>query len=91
VFCKVDGEPLHPERVSREFARRIERWKLPELTLHGLRHTWATFALTADVHPKVVQQGLGHVTIGITLGVYSHVTAGTIAATTSSSSWMRRS
>ncbi|HUP73005.1 MAG TPA: site-specific integrase [Acidimicrobiales bacterium] len=76
VFCKVDGDPLHPERVSREFLRRIERWKLPPLTLHGLRHTWATLALKAGVHPKVVQERLGHATIGITLGVYSHVTAG---------------
>jgi integrase len=76
VFCKVDGEPLHPERVSRELLRRIERWKLAPLTLHGLRHTWATLALKAGVHPKVVQERLGHATIGITLGTYSHVTAG---------------
>jgi integrase len=46
------------------------------LTLHGLRHTWATLALQAGVHPKVVQERLGHATIGITLGPYSHVTAG---------------
>jgi integrase len=76
VFCKVDGNPLHPERVSRELARRIERWKLAPLTLHGLRHTWATLALKAGVHPKVVQERLGHANIGITLGTYSHVTAG---------------
>ena len=76
AFTRVDGEPLHPERVSREFQRRIERWKLTPLTLHGLRHTWATLALQAGVHPKVVQERLGHATIGITLGTYSHVTAG---------------
>jgi integrase len=76
VFCKVDGEPLHPERVSREFDRRVERWDLPKLTLHGLRHTWATLALKAGVHPKVVQERLGHSTIGTTLGIYSHVTEG---------------
>jgi integrase len=76
VFTKVDGEALHPERVSREFTRRIERWGLPTLTLHGLRHTWATLALKAGVNAKVVQERLGHATIGITLGTYSHVTAG---------------
>jgi integrase len=76
VFTKVDGEPLHPERVSREFDRRVERWELPKLTLHGLRHTWATLALKAGVHPKVVQERLGHSTIGTTLGIYSHVTEG---------------
>src|SRR5205814_6978619 len=76
AFCKIDGASLHPERVSREFLRRIDRWDLPPLTLHGLRHTWATLALRAGVHPKVVQERLGHATIAITLGIYSHVTAG---------------
>jgi integrase len=28
------------------------------------------------VHPKVVQERLGHPTIGVTLDIYSHVTAG---------------
>lgn len=75
VFCKVDGYPFQPERVSREFDRRVLRWGLPKLTLHGLRHTWATLALQAGVHPRVVQERLGHSTIGITLDTYSHVTA----------------
>ena len=73
---KVDGSPLHPERVSREFDRRVQRWELPKLTLHGLRHTWATLALQTGVHPRVVQERLGHSTIGITLDTYSHVTQG---------------
>jgi integrase len=76
VFCLPDGQPYHPERVSREFDRRVQRWALPRLTLHGLRHTWATLALRAGVHPKVVQERLGHSTIGITLGTYSHVSVG---------------
>lgn len=74
VFCKVDGDPLHPERFSREFDRRVARWELPKLTLHGLRHTWATLALQAGVHPKVVSERLGHANISITLDTYSHVT-----------------
>jgi integrase len=74
IFAKATGEPLHPERVSREFDRRVERWDLPKLTVHGLRHTWATLALAAGVHPKVVQERLGHTTIGITLDLYSHTT-----------------
>jgi integrase len=46
---------------------------LPVIPLHALRHTWATLALTAGVHPKVVQERLGHATISITLDTYSHV------------------
>jgi integrase len=37
-FRQDTGEALHPERVSREFDRRVERWDLPRITLHGPRH-----------------------------------------------------
>jgi integrase len=74
IFPKVTGEPLHPERVSREFDRRVERSNLPHLTLHGLRRTYATVALAAGVHPKVVQERLGHSVIAVTLDLYSHTT-----------------
>lgn len=74
AFTLVDGSPIHPERFSREFDRRIERWKLPRIRLHDLRHTWATLALQAGVHPKVVSERLGHAGVNITLDTYSHVT-----------------
>ena len=45
---------------------------LPKIRLHDLRHTHATLALEAGVHPKVVQERLGHATIAITLDTYSH-------------------
>ena len=74
LFTCVDGSPVHPERFSREFDRRIARWSLPRIRLHDLRHTWATLALQSGIHPKVVSERLGHAGIGITLDVYSHVT-----------------
>lgn len=49
------------------------RHRLPPIPLHGLRHTWATLALQMDVHPRVVQERLGHSNIAITLQTYSHV------------------
>ncbi len=73
VFCRVDGEPLHPERFSRSFAERVRQLGLPKIRLHDLRHGWATMALAAGVHPKVVQERLGHASISITLDTYSHV------------------
>jgi integrase len=59
--------------VSASFVRRVSAYGLPRLTLHGLRHTWATLALEQGIHPRVVQERLGHSTIAITLGIYSHV------------------
>jgi integrase len=42
--------------------------------VHDLRHSAATLALEAGVHPKIVQAMLGHSRIGTTLDRYSHVT-----------------
>lgn len=74
IFTKVDGSPIHPEKFSREFARRVARYGVPPIRLHDLRHTWATLALAAGVHPKVVQERLGHANVSITLDIYSHAT-----------------
>ncbi len=73
VFHQPDGFCLKPDAVSAAFVRRVCRAGLPSLTLKGLRHTWATLALERGVHPRVVQERLGHSTIAITLGIYSHV------------------
>lgn len=73
VFHRPDGSWLRPDAVSETFLRRGRRYDLPRLTLQGLRHTWATLALESGVHPRVVQERLGHSTIAITLGIYSHV------------------
>jgi integrase len=74
VFHQPDGSWLRPDAVSEVFLRRVRRSGLPRLTLKGLRHTWATLALEQGIHPRVVQERLGHSTIAITLGIYSHVT-----------------
>jgi integrase len=73
VFHHPDGSCLKPDAVSAAFVRRVRAVGLPRLTLKGLRHTWATLALERGIHPRVVQERLGHSTIAITLGIYSHV------------------
>lgn len=72
VFCQEGGSPIWPRSLTRKFARLVEVAGMPKIRLHDLRHTHATLALQAGVHPKVVQERLGHATISITLDVYSH-------------------
>ena len=72
VFTKEDGEAWHPEVITRFFGQAVTRSKLPRIRLHDLRHTHATLALRAGIHPKVVSERLGHATISITLDTYSH-------------------
>lgn len=73
VFAEIDGTPLHPKSVSRTWERLVRNLQLPNLTIHGLRHTYCTLALAAGVHPRVVQERVGHASVGITLDTYSHV------------------
>ncbi|HMT61270.1 MAG TPA: site-specific integrase, partial [Microthrixaceae bacterium] len=74
VFTREDGSAIHPDRFSHWFADLVEKAGVPPIRLHDLRHTHATLALEAGVHPKVVSERLGHATVGITLDLYSHVT-----------------
>jgi hypothetical protein len=71
VFTEENGEAWHPEVVSRVFRRAVKRSMLPAIRLHDLRHTHATLALRAVIHPKVVSERLGHATVSITLDTYS--------------------
>ena len=74
VLCDGTGRPEHPDRFSRQFQRYVKATELPPLRgPHNLRHTWATLALRAGVHPKVVSDRLGHATIAVTIDTYSHV------------------
>jgi integrase len=72
VFAEPDGTPIHPDKFRKRFEVRIGRSGLPPVRFHDLRHTYATLALQAGVHAKVVPEILGHANIGITLDTYSH-------------------
>ena len=72
VFTTENGEALDPEDVTRWFRQTVKKSMLPTIRLHDLRHTHATLALQAGVHPKVVSERLGHATVSITLDTYSH-------------------
>jgi integrase len=72
VFCRENGSPIWPRTFSRAFERHARGAGLPMIRLHDLRHSHATLALQAGVHPKVVSERLGHSGVGITLDTYSH-------------------
>ncbi len=67
---------MDPDSVSGTFERLVRRLRLPMIRLHDLRHTHATLALAAGVHPKVVQERLGHSSVIMTLDLYSHAVPG---------------
>jgi len=73
VCLREDGTPWPPRNLTYAFHRLILKSGLPPVRLHDLRHGHASHLLLQGVHPKVVQERLGHASIQLTLDTYSHL------------------
>lgn len=71
--CALKGEPLKPDYITRAVSRLVARMGYEKMSVHGQRHTHASIMLSLGVHPKIVQERLGHKKISTTLDTYSHV------------------
>lgn len=76
VFSNLEGKPLRPNTVSRAWSMLAAHAGVKVIRLHDARHTHASLLLKQGVHPKIVQERLGHASIQITLDTYSHVAPG---------------
>ncbi|MFC1919372.1 tyrosine-type recombinase/integrase [Chloroflexota bacterium] len=76
VFAHLDGKPLRPNSVTRAWKKLAVRASLKPIRLHDARHSHASLMLKQGIHPKIVQERLGHSSIQITLDTYSHVAPG---------------
>jgi integrase len=74
VFRNSLGGPLRRSHFHRQdFKPLLKRAGLPDIRFHDLRHSHATLLLSQGVHPKVVQERLGHSQISVTMDTYSHL------------------
>lgn len=77
VFTTEAGTLINPTNLrKRSLAPLLNRAGLPKVRFHDLRHTCATLLFGKGVHPKYVQELLGHANVAITLDTYSHVIPG---------------
>lgn len=76
IFSQPDGKPLRPDTVTRAWTMLATLAQVKVIRLHDARHSHASLMLKQGVHPKIVQERLGHSSIGITLDTYSHVAPG---------------
>lgn len=76
IFCRTDGEKYAPGSATEFHRRLMASLGLDHVRLHDLRHTAATLMLQEGIHPKAVQEIMGHASISTTLGIYGHVTPG---------------
>ena len=74
VFPNKKGEPRRSRNTLNYTFELIKtKRNLPDVRFHDLRHTCATLLLGKGVHPKIVQEMLGHATITQTMDTYGHV------------------
>ncbi|HEY33141.1 MAG TPA: site-specific integrase [Dehalococcoidia bacterium] len=76
VFSDLEGKPLLPDTVTHAWIKLVRRTNLRGIRLHDARHSHASLMLKAGIHPKIVQERLGHSSIALTLDTYSHVAPG---------------
>jgi integrase len=72
VFTNAWGDYYSPSTMLKAFNRFLVKVGLPHMRFHDLRHSAATVLLAMKVHPKVVQEILGHSQITTTMDIYSH-------------------
>jgi integrase len=73
VFSNVYGNYFNPVTLLRTYRDLLKKAGLPRIRFHDLRHSAATILMAAGVHPKIVQERMGHSTIAMTMDIYSHV------------------
>ena len=73
VFCNKFGKYFNSDVLLRIFHGLLNKAGLPDMRFHDLRHSAATILMAAGVHPKMVQERMGHSSIAMTMDIYSHV------------------
>lgn len=76
IFSYPDGRMLIPSGINAMLNRKCKLAGIKRHRFHDFRHGHATYMLVNNVHPKVVQERLGHANISITLDTYSHLVPG---------------
>ncbi|MCP2323456.1 integrase [Hamadaea flava] len=73
LFTRVDGNPVRPDWLTREFQRRCADLGLPPVRLHDIRHGSVSIDGAAGVPLKLTSQRAGHSSVVTTVDIYQHV------------------
>ena len=70
--------PMKPHSLSVWWSRASVGYGMDGVTLHALRHSYATRLAEAGVHPRVMMELGGWRTIGVCMDIYTHVHSRTL-------------
>ena len=74
VFRNSKGKPNHRGNFNRTLRDIAKKAGIASLSMHTLRHSFATRCIESGMRPKTLQKILGHSTINLTMDLYVHVT-----------------
>ena len=80
IFRNSEGRPSHRGSYNRVIRKIAKAAQIPTLSMHTLRHSFATRCIEAGMQPKTLQKILGHSLLSLTMDLYVHVTDDTLAA-----------
>lgn len=75
IFTRDDGQPMFPTSITQWFHEFVVRTGLPSVSVHSLRHTYASLMLADGVPLVIVSGQLGHAKASTTANIYGHVIA----------------
>jgi integrase len=73
VFSTVEGEPLSPDKLSRDWANLVIARQLPKVSFHALRHSNVSMLIDGGLDVYAVSRRIGHSDASLTLRVYTHL------------------
>ena len=73
VFSNIDGSPVPPNNLSRDWRRFVKARKLPNVSFHGLRHSHVSALIASGVDVLTISRRIGHASPVVTLRTYAHM------------------
>ena len=73
VFSTIDGGPINPNGLSRDWGDFVRAQGLPLVTFHGLRHSHVSALIASGVDPLTISRRIGHANVSTTTNVYGHL------------------
>jgi integrase len=72
LFCSKNGKPMWPSNLTKRYQRLLKDAGVPKLSIHALRHTFATVCFLNEIPAEQVQTAAGHSSIRTTKDMYAN-------------------